>query len=56
MKPGDLVKQKRTLFGGPSPVLLVTAICRDSETVRTLYAEREWLFSKESLEIVNESR
>jgi hypothetical protein len=53
---GDLVKQKKTLFGGPSPILLVIALCRDGETVRTLYAEREWLFSKESLEIVNESR
>ena len=56
MQVGDLVKQKKTLFGGPSPVLLVTAIYGDGETVRTLYAEREWLFSKESLEIVNESR
>ena len=56
MNVGDLVKQKKTLFGGTSPVLLVTAILRDGETVRALYAEREWLFSKERLEIVNESR
>ena len=56
MKVGDLVKQKKTLFGGTSPVLLVTAILRDGETVRALYAEREWLFSKERLEIVNEGR
>jgi len=56
VKVGDLVKQKKTLFGGPSPVLLVTAICRDSDTVRALYAEREWTFSKERLEIVSESR
>jgi len=56
MKVGDLVKQKKTLFGGPSPVFLVTAICRDGKTVRTWYAEREWLFSKASLETVNEGR
>ena len=56
MKAGDLVKQRKTLFGGPSPVLLVTAICRDGETVRVLYAEREWLFNKERLETVNANR
>ena len=56
MKVGDLVQQKKTLFGGPSPILLVIATCRDGETVRAWYAEREWLFRKASLEIVNESR
>ena len=56
MKVGDLVKQRKTLFGGPSPVLLVTAICRDGETVRVLYAARQWLLNKEKLEIVNEGR
>jgi len=56
MKVGDLVKQKKTLCGGPSPVLLVTAICRDGETVRVLYGARQWLFNKKRLEMVNESR
>ena len=56
MKVGDLVKQKKTLFGGPSPVLLVTTVCRDGDTVRVLYAEREWIFRKESLEVISESR
>ena len=55
MKVGDLVKQKKTLFGGPSPALLVTFISQDGETVRVLYGERFWLFNKERLEVINES-
>ena len=55
MKVGDLVKQKKTLFGGPSPALLVTYISHDGETVRVLYGERFWLFNKERLEVINES-
>lgn len=53
MQVGDLVKQKKTLFGGPSPALVVTAICRDGVTVRVLYAERLWLFNKERLEVIS---
>ena len=56
MKIGDLVKQKKTLFGGPSPVLLVTYISHDGETVRVLFGERFWLLNKERLEVVSESR
>ena len=56
MKVGDLVKQKKTLFGGPSPSLLVTAISRDDGHVRVLYGERFWLLKKEDLEVLSESR
>ena len=56
MKVGDLVRQKKTLFGGPSPTLLVTAVLVGGETVRVFYGERFWLFNKEKLEVINESR
>ncbi len=56
MKLGDLVKQRKTLCGGPSPVLLVIAISRDGETVRVLYGERFWRMKKERLEVISESR
>ena len=56
MKIGDLVKQKKTLCGGPSPALLVTAISRDGKSVRVLFHERFWLLNKERLEVINESR
>jgi len=56
MKVGDLVRQKKPLFGGPSPALLVTAISRDGESVRVLYGEQRWLFKKEDLEVASESR
>ena len=49
MNVGDLVKQKKTLFGGPSPVLLVTYISHDGESVRVLFHERFWLLNKESI-------
>ena len=56
MKPGDLVKQKKTLCGGPSPALLVTAISRDGTGVYVLFHDRFWLLNKERLEVINENR
>ena len=56
MKLGDLVKQRKTLCGGPSPVLLVIAISRDGESVRVLFCERFWRMKKERLEVISESR
>ena len=56
MKVGDLVKQKKTLCGGPGPVLLVTSISRDGEYARVLFMEKRWLFRTESLEVLNASR
>ncbi len=53
MKVGDLVKQRKTLCGEPSPALLVTSISRNGEYVRVLFAERRWLFRTESLEVIN---
>lgn len=56
MKIGDLVKQKKTLSGGPSPMMLVTSISRDGQSVRVLFHEKFWLLNKERLEVVNENR
>ena len=56
MKVGDLVKQKKTLCGGPSPAMLVTSISRDGKGVYVLFYERFWLLNKERLEVINESR
>ena len=54
MKAGDLVKQKKTLFGGPSPVMLVTYISQNGESVRVLFHEQFWLLNKERLEVISE--
>jgi len=56
MNVGDLVKQKKTLCGGPSPALLVTFISRDGEYARVLFMEKTWLFRTERLEVLNASR
>ena len=56
MKVGELVKQRKTLCGGPSPALLVTDISRDGKSVRVLFHERFWSFKKERLEVINENR
>ena len=56
MKVGDLVKQKKTLFGGPSPVMLVTSISQDGQSVYVLFDSRFFLLNKERLEVINESR
>ena len=56
MRPGDLVKQKKTLNGGPSPAMLVTSISCDGKAVHVLFHGSFWLLNKERLEVVSESR
>ncbi len=56
MKAGDLVKQKKTLFDGPSPVMLVMDISRDSQSAYVLFHGRFFLLNKERLEVINENR
>ena len=56
MKVGDLVKQRKTLCGGPSPLLLVTSILREGEYVRVWFMEKFWILRTEKLQVVNGSR
>ena len=56
MKVGDLVKQKKTMMGGPSPAMLVTSISRDGKAVYVLFENQFWLLNKERLEVINERR
>lgn len=56
MKVGDLVKQRKTLRGGPSPVLLVTSILHDGEYARVLFMGKFWIFGAKRLEVISESR
>ena len=52
MKVGDLVKQKKTMKGGPSPAMLVIDNSRDGKSVYVLFENRFWLLNKERLEVI----
>ena len=54
MKVGDIVKQKKTMMGGRSPIMFVTSISRDGKAVYVLLDNQFWLLNKERLEVISE--
>ena len=56
MKVGDLVKQRKTVLGGPSPLLVVSSMVREGHYARVWFRDKFWLLKAEKLEVINESR